>query len=336
MKCQLLLLSTLAISACSQTPPIEANYFGSKTGMAVKLVQTIACDKENRPIVAFTASANVTQTADYANPMKATISGLDGDFGNSDIKFEMTPDGRLKSFNAVNEGNGENIVKSAVSLVGTLAAATSVQPMAEQCKALKKLNDKDPITINYERLVENFSESEAETISPTTLSKSYYEKFHEIAGKSCITIGSPYTNTPVNLIQTGNANRFVNLPAKQPAFVPVSVTTGRGGSCTQDVLWSGLVPVGQLGRAYTLPIPKAAIFGKQTFAVAFDDSGALISLQYAKDSGIVQSLNATQHLAEMAKSSTAAERAAKLGAEADLIVAQQRLVKCQASPETCE
>ena len=75
------------------------------------------------------------------------------------------------------------------------------------------------------------------------------------------------------------------MTARQPANMEVAVATGPSGGCGTSNLWAGTVQVAQLGDRYTLPIPRAALFGKQVFAASFNEAGALTSLGYNKDSG---------------------------------------------------
>ena len=82
---------------------------------------------------------------------------------------------------------------------------------------------------------------------------------------------------------------------------------------------------------YTLPIPRAALFGKQVFAASFNEAGALTSLGYNKDSEPASLLSTLQAGAE-AVQTTSAEQAAELKTEADVIAAQQRLIGCRTDP----
>lgn len=107
------------------------------------------------------------------------------------------------------------------------------------------------------------------------------------------------------------------------------------GACGTANLWSGTALVAQHGETYTLPIPRARLFGKQVFAASFDEAGALTSLGYNKDSGAAPLLATIQAGAD-ALNTTAAEEAAALKSEADVIAAQQRLVSCRADPKNCK
>lgn len=85
----------------------------------------------------------------------------------------------------------------------------------------------------------------------------------------------------------------------------------------------------------TLPIPKAALFGKQTFQLALADSGRITSLGYGRTAGASGALNAVGSLAGEQTAADTAEAAA-LKAAADLIAQQARLSSCVLKPTDCK
>ena len=93
-----------------------------------------------------------------------------------------------------------------------------------------------------------------------------------------------------------------------------------------------LVPT---AHTYDLPIPKPALFGKQSLALVVAPSGAVTSIDYGKVSGAG---DASGSLAAIlaAPSATAVDMVAVAKDQADLIVQQQRLVQCKAKPKTCQ
>ena len=92
----------------------------------------------------------------------------------------------------------------------------------------------------------------------------------------------------------------------------------------------------QLGTDYVVPVPRAAMFGKQGFGVAFQESGALGSIQYVSNSGAASALGAANSLVTIAEGETTAAKAASIKAEADVIIQQQRLIVCVADPKSCK
>jgi hypothetical protein len=86
---------------------------------------------------------------------------------------------------------------------------------------------------------------------------------------------------------------------------------------------------------YELAIPKAAVFGKQSFSLTLAESGAVTSVDYGKLSGASGALNAATSAVGAAAPESTANKAAEVKSQADLIAQQQRLVRCQAQPDKC-
>ncbi len=89
-------------------------------------------------------------------------------------------------------------------------------------------------------------------------------------------------------------------------------------------------------KTYLLPIPKAALFGKQNFALSLADSGAVTAIEYGKATGAAGPLNVLGAAATAAAPDSTAAKAAEVKAQADLIAQQQRLTRCQAHPAQCQ
>ena len=101
------------------------------------------------------------------------------------------------------------------------------------------------------------------------------------------------------------------------------------------MIWAGTFPVGQLGTIYTIPIPHAAVFGKQSFELALDESGALTQLKYGKSTGAGGAIAVAQQGFDAVKPSTDSERAAAIEAEISLRKAQDHRAKCLADASAC-
>ena len=89
-------------------------------------------------------------------------------------------------------------------------------------------------------------------------------------------------------------------------------------------------------QTYVLPIPKAALFGKQSFSLALSEAGVITSVEYGKNTGAASVLNAAGAAATAQAPETTAAKAADVKAQADLIAQQQRLARCQANPAQCQ
>jgi hypothetical protein len=84
-----------------------------------------------------------------------------------------------------------------------------------------------------------------------------------------------------------------------------------------------------------LPIPKAALFGKQTFSLSLSEAGTITAVDYGKQTGAAGALNAAGSIATAVDPETPTAKAADLKAQADIIAQQQRLLRCQRAPASC-
>lgn len=319
-------------SGCAQTPPVQVSYFGAKASLSAKLVRTLGCDKDNLPVVATTPTVTVTQVADPSKPLSLDLSHIDGAMANSDTKMEFYADRRLKTVNATTTGQGETILKSAISLAAAVAMeATDNAPVIAQCQDFKKHFGDQTLTLIYtaEEPFDNYNDVAFVADAQSTRYASMYSK---LVGDACLRVKAATATKPVTL--SGSESGYAMLGARQPAMVPASVSIGPEGTCQATVIWSGYVPVGQAGVDYQMPIPRAALFGKQAFSAAFDESGALTSVEYGKEAGEGSAINVAQAAFD-AFHKTDAEKATDINAEASVIAAQQHLVKCQTSPASC-
>lgn len=331
-----LLAVAVTLTACAHTPPVRMQYYHSRADLGLKVTRTVACDAQNYPIVANVVTPTIRYSADRgAGPESISVAGLRGPLTDTDLKFEFQEDGRLKGVNATTTGQGEVILKSAFSFFGAVLAVDGGDvPVPALCAQIKTWNEGKPITLTFEgtldlgRRVEDRLELE-----PDAASQRYALILQEAVGRVCARVSSVQAGTvPVLYTPQGDD---VLLPLRQPGLGTVLVTAGRGESCGSQI-WAGTVAAGQIGVEYSLPIPRAAAFGKQTFVVAVNESGSLGSVQYAHTSGVGQAFNAATAGLDLVDGQTAAQKAAELKAEADLIAAQQRLVACRANWAGCK
>lgn len=330
----LALIVSFTMSACATTPPVTMTYYPARSGISVKLVRTVACDNQDLPIVATTPTVTVHQRADFTSPREMSLAGIDGPLANSDVKLEFYGDRRLKSVNATTAGQGQTIIKAVVSLASATMVRSARNPYATQCKLLKQHFGDEPLTLIF--VAEDPLDGTGQRVPIVADSQSahYQDLFPTLIGDACFSVGEPQgRQQPVSLPSRGH--RYALLRMRQPAYVPVTVSIGPPGSCGQTSVWNEMVPVGQKGVDYEMPIPKAAAFGKQTFAATWDESGALTSIQYAKDDGSASATDTLRDVYDTANR-TDAEKAAAATSEADLIKAQQRLVRCRATPASCD
>lgn len=333
MKNCLVIVFILTVVACSSTPNVEVHYYPARGSTAFKLTRTISCDANDNPIIANHVAATVTHSADLRAPLhQLNISLLDGAMSNSDIRFEFYSDGRLKGVNATTTGQGDTTIKSAISLA---AAARGIVSRTAECAFIKLAGKGKPLTLTFSKTIDDPQMGDVVKIPPQLSSQYYYSKLSTVLGTSCAVFAK--TSTAKKPVVASVGTKDVSLKLKQPGRVKVAIRVTDNASCsiTAPPIWDGDLVLAQFGVEYEVPIPRAAVFGKQVFAATLDESGALTLLQYAKDSSASQTLNVGKGLADSFSGDTTADKTAAIKVEADLIAQQQRLVKCLADPTNC-
>lgn len=331
-----LIVAAISLGGCAHTPAVTLGYYLPKSSVSFKVIRTIACDAGDNPIVATTVTPTVKHSADMSNRQTLALSGLRGPFSDSDVKLEFYEDGRLSGVNASSTGQGEAILKTAITLataVFGLDGGTRTHPT--ECADIKTYGGGKPLTLTYEGNVDlTKGASDAQPLAPDTASAFYADKFKAILGGVCAyMVGSQAPQAPAQYQWT---NGDVLLHLRQPGSATIRLTAGTTNGCEGSEIWNDRVAVAQFGTPYTLPIPAAAMFGKQQFAIGITDAGALKSVQYASNTGAGQVLNVGSVALTALQGDTTAQKLADVKAEADLIAQQQRLVGCLADPTTCK
>lgn len=337
-KCRLLAVCSFTgvLAGCAHTPDVTVNYHPAQTKVSVRVLRTIACDAADNPIIANAITPTAVHFADQSVQHQLALAALKGPFSDSDIKVELTEDGRLKTINATSTGQGETILKSFITLASTVVAKTAkTAGSPEACKNVKDFGGSKPLTLIYETevMLAGGNLGKAQVIPPDATSAGYDAVLKGVLGDVCVT--GKKLDAPKAPAANGAVDKVILVAARQPGTLALSVTTGVGG-CIANPIWAGQVPVAQFGTAYALPIPAPAAFGKQVFAASFSDSGALSSLQYAAVAGEGQAANTFGSLVTALRGDTTAQKLAEVKAEADLIAQQQRLVLCLADRTACK
>jgi len=340
------LKAVLAICAlgcgCATNPNASIHYYFATTDVKVRVLRTVTCNEQDHLIVSNAATVTPEHHADTKHQQKFNIAKLDSVFSNTDIAFDFYDDGRLKSINTTNTGQGEAIVRSVVALAAGILLLDQ-QTFPEKCDFIngytmkdgKKVREKS-LTLAFEGLV---TPKDKKTGVPTLIeivpeNAPQFNKLHDVLGDvSAIiqSIGKPLP--PISLNDSNSAKEShdgdLHLDIRPPSSVSIKIMAG------PDKVWDGDVEVGQFGEVFAVPIPKAAIFGQQGFILALTEAGSISKIGYGKETGVAQVLTSGSVISEKFREKTTAEKAAEVKAEADLIAQQQRLVRCQADPKTC-
>jgi hypothetical protein len=319
-------------AGCAHIPEVTVGYYLPRTKVSVKVNRTVACDSTNLPLVTNAVTPSVTHAANPDKYVPVPLAALRGPFTDSDIKFDFYDDGRLQGVNATSTGQAEGILKTATSIMSTLAAKADRRIAASpaDCTFINTAGGGKGVSVVYEGEVD-LKRGGAQEIAPDSASIAYHAKLQAILGRTCAyVVGHESPGAP---FQHPLKDGEVPLKVQQPGLAEIEVRAGK--ACDTDLLWGGKVLAAQFGTIYSIPIPRAPWFGKQVFVAGFKESGAVGSVQYVSTTGAGQVLNVVNSALTEAQGATA-RKAAELKAEADLIVAQQRLARCQADPKNCQ
>ena len=339
-----MLCVTALLAGCSSVPNVAYNYYFAKSQTSLAVAQTISCDPTKQQlIIVTTASAPaMAYSADTSRAHTIKIRDIEGEFHtfvDSDASFGFYDDGRLKNINQFTTGQGEAVIKSAVSLA-TTAIPFGLKPAAAietpPCKTIDQWGsgggaDKVPsVNISYatsfditQKLGKSF------TIPRVEASGELYDQLKknlppiEVSIGRAQPIGSRASYTPV----VASQDQVIELALQNTADVEIKIFSAH------KPIWAGTV-IAPMPGGYTLPIPRGALFGKQNFTLTLSEAGAIQAIDYGKLSGASGALNAAQAVAG-AGPQIISNQAADVKAQADLIAQTQRLARCQASPATC-
>ncbi len=332
------LVSLAAFTGCGTIPDATVPYNLTKSAVSFKITRTVACDANNHTIVSTAVVPSVVHSAGIA-ASAVQLKQLKGTFSDSDVKFELYDDGRLKGVNASSTGQGDTILKTVTTLAGTIASFAldggTPPTFPEECKFIRAEGGGKPLALTYEGPVKT-SVTDNQPIPPDLGSQVYANKLAAAIGDICAVVEG--VTKPVIPLQYEPNGNDILLWAQQPGQVTILVSRPvTGGLCAPTgPFWHGQVAVAQLGTVYPIPMPSPKLFGKESFSVAFSDSGALTSVQFTSTNGSAQALGSLNTLITSAQGESVAAKAAELKAQADLIAQQQRLTACLSDPKNCK
>lgn len=338
MRVYLLALPIFSVlSACASIPDVTYQYYPAKWSSSLTVTQTVACTPDKKQVIVLSTPTVATQYAGDASrpPLQLRIKDLQRWSADAEVSVTFTDDGRLKSINQSNTGQGEAVVKSAVTLLTALGQAgvffTSPDkgvPAAAlpQCALIESWGGNKPITLTYRAAIGPAQLGAEIVVPPSPDSQALYDQLQGVLPGYRVKVSA------------------VSLAADRGSYTQESgdvvVEVQKTGIVLLDIFEQGsaealataqvIVPAPE---TYKLPIPKAALFGKQSFVLSLAESGAVTTLTYGKTVGAPAALNA---LYSAAATETPASEVANLKAEAELIIQQQRLVTCRARPVDCK
>lgn len=325
----------VGLTACATMPDVSVKYYLPKATLQTSVVRTIACDVQDNAIIATNVITKMTYTPDDGRSHTISLKSADSVWGNTETGFTLLEDGRLGGFNTTQVGQGGEIAKSAMVFAGAVLAAASADPdiVKKQCQYVRDVGKDKGLTLTFvdRELFATEGPIDSRVLEPSAESAVYFENVKNILGNICLS--AKPVGTERRIESKPHRRDAFNVVAVNPAKYQVTVKQDGDTACKDDV-WSGVILVPQHGQTIELPVRRAALFGKQTAAFTFAESGAPTSIKYGKDSGAAASLGAANEILGMA-TKTDAEDLAALKLEADLIAQQQRIIRCKANPAGC-
>ena len=338
----LLSIACLA-SGCASTPDVVYRYYPAQIQATATVTRTIDCTTDKTAVVIVNTPAITTvYVADHGQaPYALHIKDLAGAIADADLSFNFFDDGRLKSVNASTTGQGEAVAKSAVGLITAIAAAGGggaggggggfvKAPPLPECTVISNFGGGKPVTLTYSTVIDFKKAADAEdALLPTPQSQAIADRLSNVLAPLSVFLRSQKDNDSGASYAGPEANRdalFLTLQRTASAQVEIQ---SQGSAIFATVL---TLPQ---PSTYVLPIPKAAVFGKQTFSLTLAESGAITAVDYGKLSGASGALNAATSAVGATAPESVASRAAEIKAQADLMAQQQRLARCQAQPDKC-
>lgn len=338
-------LSALLLSGCASIPDVTYKYYPATWSSVVTVTQTVMCDAATNVHIANTPTVSTAYTRDWSErePFSLKLKELQTISADAEVAMDFTEDGRLKGINHSSTGQGETIIKSVVSLAAALGMpmvadasikAAAAPPPAETCRKIAKWAGDKPVPVNliYRATIkpENLGksvrlvESDGSKAIRADLADALPELMVSVGAAQEVASGPSFSGTETDVVLL----KLQKIATVQLMFHDPSAMSVVGSSTI-------LVPMKGDTSTYNLPIPKAALFGKQSFALKLSESGAVVSVSYGKNVGAAGALNA---LTSLQGAGTAAETAetASLRAQADRIAQQQRLMLCQTKPDQCK
>jgi hypothetical protein len=290
----------LLVSACASTPDVTIAYYPAKSLTTFQVTENVACTQDEMKLIATNAVTAATEySADTSAPARhLRLKALDNDFADAALSVELFGDGRLKAINASSTGEGQAVITAAAGLAGTMGPMLGMGPQRPRklpiCAVLKNwAGGKATLTF-----VKSFDLAQVPSASSHVLNDEeaavsdpgLYEQIADVLPRVTFSIGD---KTPVPrpaAYVSDNADSALALALRDTSTVRLDFDS--------DGHWLGAKTLTIPGPGdYVLPIPKAALFGGQTFSIALSESGAVTSLSYGKTSGAAAAIGSATAVA---------------------------------------
>lgn len=356
-------LTCTILLGCASVPDVSVSYRPVKWAMSVATVHTLTCSRDNKLVIIQRGATflPIYSAAPASNDFRVQLNELDRFFADSDVTFVFTDDGRLKAINQSTTGQGETVVKSAIAAAAALAAGSpspAVLPTAPPAAGIqlfrnnileRELKGPDPTAVCrvvrenslvVEDQLPQLSLVQSAILNARTLNaRAEPSKDQEDLAKKLASLGLDLTSRVTGTLGTDELQPVANLKGtvasnEVPLTLQRMVSFSAKAEDSTGSIGSKSAPV-PTTEVFVLPIPKAALFGKQSFQLVLAESGRISTLGYGKAAGGAGALGAAGAVASAEVTEDNAEASA-LKAASDLIAQQQRYNACKLKPADCK
>lgn len=355
-------LAAMAVlaSGCASIPDVTVAYRPVKWSVVATVAHTVSCNRDGTlALVERGATFLAVYGADRPDPrFQLRLKDLDRFYADADMALTFTDDGRLKSINHSATGQGESLVKSVIGAAAAVAATPAIaaapaggvqlfssnvfsgraaraQPVTV-CSVVRKwtlaaADEMPQVSLVQQAVLSGPTAADGVAVAPSKdqaeLLAGLREAGLDLSAKVVAVITGDALQPVASPAATVQGNE-VPLVVQQVSLLKATALDATGTIGAKSIQ----VP---LKDTFVVPIPKAALFGKQSFALALAESGRITSLGYGRTAGAPAALGAVTALANSETSFDSAEAAA-LKAASDLIAQQQRFNTCKLKPAECK
>ena len=362
MRIAVIFVVIFILTGCASMPDVTVPYRLARTDLGLIVTQTGSCTTDNVPVVVTDVKFTPAYSADISDAglKHFKFDDLGKGFSKATAVISYYSDGRLKSVNSTHTSQLGEALPAIAALLKTVVGAGedpvagAEAATADVCDYFRSADGKPaPLTVVYRGGTE-FPDPQAGEVDlqQLTVPPEHVDKLLAVFGvinvvyqitrpadADCIDFAgipcAPVENPSPGSVPTLAGHTGKKITLREPAVARVVVAVNPPGDSTDPVVYSALVPVGQHGETYELAIQKGAWFGDNSVEIAVAEDGRLAKVSYGAGGSALGSAGALQTLDDAFAEPMAAEKAAALKAESDLIFEQQRLVLCRADPESC-
>lgn len=349
------------LAGCATVPDVSVRYRPVKWAMAVTVVHTLTCNRDDN-LAAVQRGATflpIYSAASENAAYRVQLKDLDRFYADSDITLAFTDDGRLKSINQATTGQGETVVKSAIAAVAAISALPAATPAtappaagvqlfrnnvpqgevkeaqpSRVCAVIRNNSIVAPDQLPQVSLVQTAVLHASAMNTQAVPSKDQERLLQELRSASLDLSARVSAALGIEELQPISNLKSTVTSREVPLTLQRMVALGAKAEDPQGPIGTKSAPV-PTTETFVLPIPKAALFGKQTFVLSLAESGRISTIGYGRTTGVPGAFNAASSVATADITEDNAE-AAVLKAAADLIAQQQRFNTCKLKPADCK